>query len=84
MVSVNPYSVQPQAYSQNRETTAFREDSGVKERLQTTRPFGTSTSPTESATEKNYSKQQLVAESKLPELSTAQGNRRGSLLDLSV
>lgn len=84
MVSVSPYSVQTQTYSQNRDATAFREDANVKERLQTTRPFGTSVSPTETSTEKNYSRQQLVAESKLPELSTAQGNRRGSLLDLTV
>lgn len=85
MVSVNPYSVQTQTYSQNRETTtAFREDSSVKERLQTTRPFGTSVSPSESSTEKNYSKQQNFADAKLPEISSGQGNRRGSLLDLSV
>lgn len=84
MVSVNPYSVQTQTYSQNRETTAFREDSGVKERLQTTRPFGTSVSPSESSTEKNYTKQQSFADAKLPEITAGQGNRRGSLLDLSV
>ncbi|PZP57161.1 MAG: hypothetical protein DI586_01255 [Micavibrio aeruginosavorus] len=74
-VNVNPY----------REQQAVRDETAVKERLQANQSSTSSLSKTENNTQKNYRQQQDFADARLPDpTSNVNGNRRGSLLDLSV
>ena len=84
MVSLSPVST-PVINNSTREQPSVRGDdnSGARERLATTKPFNSALAQSENSTQKNYQQQQF-ASAKLPDASNAQGNRRGSLLDLSV
>ena len=85
MVSLNPVSIPTINVNPNREQPSARDEAAVKERLQTTQPSGSNVAKTENSTQKNYRQQQDFADARQPDPSTnSQGNRRGSLLDLSV
>ncbi len=69
----------------NRENTPVRDESASRERLETVRPSGSSAAKSEALNKDNQQKQQFMAESRASaQQSSPQGNRRGSLLDLSV
>lgn len=85
MVTLSPVGTPNINLSQNRDQASVRGDTASKERLSSTQPSAASLAKTDSDTQKNYRQQQDFADARLPDPSTLQGgNRRGSLLDLSV
>lgn len=85
MVTLSPVTTPTINVNQNREQTPVRDDTAARERLEATKPSGASVAKSENSTQKNYRQQQDFADARLPDPSTTtQGNRRGSLLDLTV
>ena len=85
MVSLSSLNTSNTGLNQNREYSPVRDDAATRERLATTRPSGTVVTKTDTDSQKNYRQQQDFVDSRLPDPSTLQGgNRRGSLLDLTV
>lgn len=85
MVTLSPVTTPSINVNQNREQTPVRDETSSRERLSETKPAFTSLAKTDSDTQKNYRQQQDFADARLPDPSTLQGgNRRGSLLDLTV
>ncbi len=85
MVTLSPVTTSTVNVNLNREQPPVRDEAAVKERLQTTQAFGSNVAKTENNTQKNYRQQQDFADARLPDpTSNVNGNRRGSLLDLSV
>ncbi len=85
MVTLSPVTTSTVNVNPNREQAPVRDEAAVKERLQTTQTFGSSLAKSENSTQKNYRQQQDFADARQPDpTSNVNGNRRGSLLDLSV
>ncbi len=85
MVTLSPVTTSTVNVNFNREQAPVRDEAAVKERLQTTQASGSNVAKTENSTQKNYRQQQDFADARLPDpTSNVNGNRRGSLLDLSV
>lgn len=87
MVTLSPVTTPTINLGQSREQAPAREETASKERLATTKPFGTAAAKSETGAErKNDGNNQTfnLSEARLPDPSSTQGNRRGSLLDLSV
>ena len=84
MVTLSPVTTPTVNVNPNREQTLVRDENPARERLQATQPSGSSLAKTDNSGQKNYRQSQDLAETRLPDPSAAQGNRRGSLLDLTV
>lgn len=87
MVALSPVTTPTINLGQSREQFPAREETASKERLSSTKPSGTATAKSENSDQKNFRDQSNVfksADARLPDQSTMPGNRRGSLLDLSV
>ncbi len=67
-----------------RDNNGGREDTVVQERLQSTKPSGSSMAKSDNSSAKNYRQSQDFSDARVPDPSALQGNRRGSLLDLTV
>ena len=85
MVTLSAVTTPSINVTNNREQAPVRDDTASRERLSTTKPAGASIAKTDADTQKNYRQQQDFADARQIDPSTVQtGNRRGSLLDLSV
>lgn len=86
MVTLSPVTTSTVNVIQPREQiSSAREENASKERLATTKPFGTAAAKSETGSERKNDNQAFkLSESRIPDPSSTQGNRRGSLLDLSV
>lgn len=84
MVSLSSVSTSTVNVNQGREQSFVRDDAAAREKQATTQAVLSSVSKSDSDSQKNYRQAQDFADARLPDPSEAQGNRRGSLLDLTV